>query len=267
LLAFLPEAVEKLRAHIRLHHGRNAADVSFRRQVEELISSFYDDIDVIVQIPLRSFFQLLVIKALYVDRASTDADVIDYLSDMLTRYLYARELFPFLGKGGGARPFYFSYLLEEMQQGLRHFQNLFEACRRYGDNALFLTGIFPQFFRRRSRSGAFPEPSYYISTGKSCYHMAAQHELAQVTQLRPALLQLARHFETYMLALNDISQRYIMGLDMNLLADKMLDAFNLWRQTGDEHHLEKARRYAALLKVDSTRFPSLFQRGRYRSHN
>ena len=32
--------------------------------------------------------------------------------------------------------------------------------------------------------------------------------------------------------------------------DKMLDAFNLYRQTGDPKHMETAQKYAALLKVD-----------------
>jgi len=271
LLSSFAQAVEELEAHIRLHQGRNAADFAFRRRVEELISSFYDDIDIIVHVPLRSFFHLLVIKALYVDRASTDAEVIEYLGDMLTRYLYTRELFPFLGPGGRPRPFYFSNLLEEMEQGFRRFQNLFEACRRYGDNALFLTGIFPQSFRRR-RPGRLGlprpiDPSYYISTGKASYRLAAQHQLAEVTQLRPVLLKLSRHFEVYMSALNDISDRYIMGLDLDLIADKMLDAFNRWRQTGEERYLEKARRYAALLKVDPSRFPALFRGRTYRPLN
>jgi hypothetical protein len=37
---------------------------------------------------------------------------------------------------------------------------------------------------------------------------------------------------------------------MDLVSNKMLDAFNLYRETGDEAHLESARKYAALLKVD-----------------
>ncbi len=271
MLSSFAQAVEELEAHIRRHQGRNAADWAFRRRVDQLISSFYDDIDIIVQVPLRSLFHLLVIKALYVDRASTDAEVIQYLGDMLTRYLYSRELFPFLGPRGRPRPFYFSHLLEEMEQGFRRFQNLFEACRRYGDHALFLTGIFPQSFRRR-RPGRLGlpwtiDPSYYITTGKACYRMAAEHQLAEVTQMRPVLQKLSRHFEVYMAALNDISDRYIMGLDLNLIADKMLDAFNQWRRTGQERYLEQARRYAALLKVDPSRFPALFQGRHFRALN
>ncbi len=261
------QRVEELKLQVRRHDGRNVADYAFRRQVDDLISSFYDDIGIVLQVPLRSVFDLLVIKVLYVERGSRDAAVIDYLGDMLTRYLYTRELFPFVGPGGRRQPFYFSDLLEEMQRGFTRFQNLFEAARRYGDNALFLTGLFPQSFRRRRGGGRLGlprpvEPSYFISTGKACYRMAAEHELAEATQMRPILYRLSRHFELYMDALNDLSDRYIMGLDMNLIADKMLDNFNRYRETGDERYLENARRYAALLRLDEARFPALFRKAR-----
>ncbi|GBD14555.1 hypothetical protein HRbin25_00433 [bacterium HR25] len=258
--AAFAEAVEGLKLLIRYNDGRNVADYQFRRTVDGLISSFYDDIGLLVQVPLRSLFDLFVIKVLYVERASRDASIIDYLGGMLTRYLYTRELFPFQGPGGRPQPFYFfSHLLQEMEQGPVRFQNLFEAYRRYGDHALFLTGIFPQTFRRGRRR---LDPSYYISTGKLCYRKAAEHELAEATQMRPLLQKLSRHFELYMDALNELSERYVMGLDMNLIADKMLDNFNRYRETGDERYLENARRYAALLRIDEARFPSLFRRPR-----
>jgi len=261
------QRVEELKLHIRRHDGRNVADYAFRRQVDDLISAFYDDIGIVLQVPLRSVFDLLVIKVLYVERGSQDAATLDYLGDMLTRYLYTSELFPFVGPGGRRQPFYFSSLLEEMQRGFVRFQNLFEAARRYGDNALFLTGLFPQSLRRRRGGGrlGLPRPvdtSYFVSTGKASYRMAAEHELAEATQMRPVLYRLSRHCELYMDALNELSERYITGLDLNLIADKMLDNFNRYRETGDERYLENARRYAALLKLDESRFPALFRRPR-----
>jgi hypothetical protein len=63
-------------------------------------------------------------------------------------------------------------------------------------------------------------------------------------------------------ALSEISERYILGFDMNVIADKLLDNFNLYRRTGEQRYLENARKYAAILKVDGTSFPKLFQRSR-----
>ena len=88
--------------------------------------------------------------------------------------------------------------------------------------------------------------------------MAAQHDLAEFTQQ----LELLENLAAYLDALNDMSKRYIMGFDLHLIADKMLDSFNQYRQTGDKHLLENARSYAAILSVDVEAFPNLLKRCR-----
>jgi len=61
-------------------------------------------------------------------------------------------------------------------------------------------------------------------------------------------------------ALNEMSERYITGFDMEMVADKMLDNFNRYRETGEERSLDEARRYASLLRIDRENFSSLFAR-------
>jgi len=235
----LVASVRELKLQIIAGDGGNVAGASFRREVDRLISAVYDDIGAVLTVSLESVFELFVIKVLYVERRSRDASVIDYLGGMLSRYLYARELFPLVDESGRPQTLYFSDVLEEMQSGPTRFQNLFEACRRYADNALFLSGMFPQ-----------------------CWRLAADHDLAEFTQQRPTLLKLSGYFEVYLDALNELSERYVTGFDFNLIADKMLDRFNLYRRTGDERHREEARRYAALLRLDSRRFPALYRKAR-----
>jgi hypothetical protein len=267
----LEDRLGEVKQVIREHHGTNVADSAFARAVDELISVFYDDIGEIKNVALRTLFDLFVIRVLYVGRRSTDADVVDYLGEMLTRYLYTQELFPVL-QGGRPSALYLSDLLEESRRQTR-FQNMFEAYRRFADNALFVTGVFPRSLQRRRASRRwrrlsagptvstrFVDVGYYVSTGKTCYRLAAEHELAEFTQQRQTLDKLATYFEIYMEALNEMSERYILGFDMNLIADKMLDNFNLYRRTGDEKYLNNARKYAAILKVDQASFPTLFRR-------
>lgn len=274
----LEEKLGEVKQVIREHHGTNVADGDVARSVDELISVFYDDIGEIKNVAIRSLFDLFVIKVLYVRRRSTDADVLDYLGQMLTRYLYTRELFPVL-QGGRPSVFYLSDLLEESRRQTQ-FQNMFEAYRRFADNALFVTGVFSRSLHRRrarqrsrhlpagqaclpaGRTGpaGFVDVNYHVSTGKTCYRLAAEHELAEFTQQRDTLDKLATYFELYMDALNEMSERYILGFDMNLIADKMLDNFNLYRRTGDEKYLNNARKYAAILKVNEASFPTLFRR-------
>lgn len=265
----LESAVSELKQDIAQSDGRNVADAPFARRVDELIGVFYDDIGAIINISTRSLFDLFVIKVLYVERRSTDAGVVDYLGQLLDRYLYTRELFP-IAREGKLSWFYLSDLLAETEH-LTHFQNLFEAYRKYGDNSLFVTGIFPKVLRQRHRGRMrAPVPSidrsYYVTTGKRFYHMAARHDLAEFTQQRELLEKLAGYFEIYMDALNAMSERYILGFDMNLIADKMLDNFNSYRRTADEKYMDNARRYAAILKLDPEGFPNAMRSARARGH-
>lgn len=260
----LDARVERLKATVRSNHGRNAADVAFVREVDALISLFYDDIGQISRVGLRSLFDLFLIKTLYVSRGSSDAYVLDYLSEMLASFLFTRELFPLVRENNRRSAFLLSDLLEEMQH-LTHFQNMFEAYRKMGDNSLFITGVFPESFRRRrasrwyGTSASLVDVGYHTDMGRRYYQWASEHELAEATEQRPVLAKLSHHFEVYREALNETSEKYILGFDMNLIADKLLDNFNRYRQTGEKQYLDNARKYAALLKVDRASFPSLWK--------
>ncbi len=266
MTATLEASVQELKRTVSENDGRNAAGLPFCREVDRLIGVFYDDIGSIVTVSVRTLFDLFVIKVLYVERRSRDASVVDYLGGMLSRYLYTQELFPLADvREVEGLPLPLD-VLQEMSRGPVRFQNLFEAYRRYADNALFISGVFPRSFRRRRRGAmggsALLDRDYFVSTGKTCYQLAADHDLAEFTRQRPTLLKLSGFFEIYVDALNDLSERYVTGFDLNLIADKMLDSLNLYRESGEERHLENARRYAAILKLDEVRFPALLRRPR-----
>ena len=196
---------------------------------------------------------------LYVNRRSRDAETLAYLGRMLARYLNAGELS--LGRQKSYLP-YLTDLMEETAHPSGAFQNQFEAARKYGDNALFISGVYPQSLGRRRRGGRMGgaplvDASYFISVGRKYYEMAASHELAAWVQQRETLLRLAQFFDVYVEALNEMSDRYVLGMDMRVIADKMLDAFNRYRQTKDAAHLDTARKYAALLRLDGRHWPEL----------
>src|SRR3990172_2349464 len=159
----LEAAVRELKDEIAARDGTNVAGAAFARRVDGLLSVFYDDIGEITSVSTRTLFDLFVIKALYLERHSTDASVVDYLGRLLDRYLYTPELFPAASDG---KPgwFYLSDLIQETKQRAR-FQNLFEAYRKYADNSLFVAGVFPRALRRRRRSrAAVPaiDRGYYV---------------------------------------------------------------------------------------------------------
>jgi hypothetical protein len=223
----------------------SAYDWRFEREVDALLDLFYDDIGTIKLLSLRSLFDLFLLKVMYAGRGDREPEVLDYLSSMLNRFLLAREMVRF-----NARYDFLYSLLEEIKDKQR-FQNLFEASRQMADNALFVTGIFPA--NQRRRRGMRPprfDREHFMILGQRYYHVAAEEELAQLVGQREVLTKLANRFRFYVETLNEVSQRYILGFDMELVANKMLDAYNRYRQTGDTAHLDAANKYAALLKVD-----------------
>lgn len=263
----LESKIAEIHDTIQANDGRNVANSAFIRYVDELLSIFYDDIGELKSIQLRSLFELFLIKTLYINRRSTDAKVIDYLADMLTRFLWARELLP------GATTAQLADLLAVLMQETEdrtHYQNLFEAYRKVGDNALFITGMFPRSLERRRTwalrrrrtltTTPYVDRAHYTDLGKRHYQLASNHELAYWTGQHRVLAKLADHFEIYREALNELSERYVLGFDLNIIADKMLDYLNLYRRTGDEHHLETARKYAALLAIDPSALAKVRQR-------
>jgi hypothetical protein len=258
----LAEDIGILRETIRANDGTNVATGAFARKVDQLISDFYDDIGELTALQISDILDLFLIKVLYVNRRSRDAETLSYLGRMLSRYLQAGELS--LGGGKGSFLPYLSDLMEETAHPSGAFQNQFEAARKYGDNALFITGLYPQSLGRRRGGGVmggspFVDANYFITMGRKYYNMAAGHNLAEWVQQRSTLLRLAQFFDVYVEALNEMSGRYVMGIDMQIIADKMLDAFNRYRETKDPEHLETARKYAALLKLDGRQWPELRQ--------
>lgn len=259
----LEASVLDLKDVIAEHDGANVADSRFCRRVDDLLSVFYDDVDAITTVPTRCLFDLFVIKVLYVERRGTAFDVVNYLGQLLEQYLPTLELVP-EDREGRTQPFYFSDLVRQTQE-LTSVHNRYEAFRSYGDRSLFVTGVFPQSLHRRRgnrtwASASLVDRTYYVSTGKQSYIIASQHDVAEAAAQRSLLEKLATYFEIYVDALNEMSDRYLMGFDFALIADKMLDSFNRYRTSGDERYLTSARRYAAILMVAPEAFPALMRR-------
>jgi hypothetical protein len=256
----IEERVAELKTIIDGNDGSNAADARFAHAVDELLRSVYDGIGEIRCIPARTLFDLFVIKVLYVERRSRHADVVDYLGGMLAAYVDVRELFP-PDERGRPRQMYFSDMLDPDRPPTTG-GNVFEAYRKYADSALFLSGVFPARTRRsrpggrtalRRRAAPMVDRQYCIATGAAMYRMAARDAHADCAHAPGTLGKLADHFEVYVDALNEMSERYVLGFDSRMIADKMLDGYNAWRASGDASQLGDARRFAEMLAIDPER--------------
>jgi hypothetical protein len=248
----IEQRVRELKHIIAGNDGRNAADTRFSRAVDELLSAVYDDIGEISPLPARTLFDLFVIKVLYVGRNSRDAAIIDYIGAMLEAYIDVRRLFP-PDDEGRPRRLYFSDMLNP-EKHPRDEPDVYEAYRRYADSALFLSGIFHSTLRTRirprshlrRRAAPAVDAAYYISTGREMYLRAAQHHHRDCEHAPRTLAMLGDNFELYADALGEMSERYIMGFDFNLIANKMLDTMNADRPA-------EAERYAGLIGLTHER--------------
>lgn len=269
-MRMLEDRVNELKAIIAGNDGRNAADAPFARAVDELVSAVFDDIGRILDLPPRALFDIFLIKVLYVGRRTTHADVIDYLGALLEACLYTRAAFmqaPPATGDGRPRTVYYSDLLDDEKRAELGAPPA-EAYRMYADMAMFLAGVFPAStsMRRATTRGALRrgprrgvDQAYYVTTGAAMYrmaaaHLAAAHDASDGDAKRMTFERLATGFAFYADALNEMSERYIIGKDRALLTDKMLDSINAHRTSADDAHLANARRYAEILHLDGAEF-------------
>jgi len=253
------EDIGILRDTIRANDGANVANGAFVRKVEQLINDFYDDIGELTELRLGDILDLFLIKVLYIDRRSRDSETLAYLGRLLERYLLTDELS--LGEGKGHLP-YLSDLMEETANPSGTFATPFEAYRKYGDSALFITGTFPGSLGRKRSGGpmggtSLADKGHFISLGRKYYEMAARQDVARAMHLRATLERLSRFFDVYVEALNEMSERYVLGIDMDVIANKMLDAFNRYKESGARADLDAARKFASLLRLDGKTWPAL----------
>ena len=86
------EELTILRDTILANDGTNVATWAFGRKVDQLIGEFYDDIGEVTALSLGDILDLFLIKVLYVNRKSRDAQTLMYLGRMLEGYLKLGDL-------------------------------------------------------------------------------------------------------------------------------------------------------------------------------
>jgi hypothetical protein len=78
-----------------------------------------------------------------------------------------------------------------------------------GEHLLFLTGIFPNFIKKRSQRRGAPGLSFYESVGGGSYRSAAKHPFSQKVDTAGLYEAIADAFPAVRNALNDLSDRLI----------------------------------------------------------
>lgn len=125
-----------------------------------------------MQVPsLYQFFRRQVRRG-FSSTGIEDLPVIEYVSDLLTRFTHTHQLYPFTGHNGETLEHIIDFTLEvrraqgwEDQTPNRSRELM--ITRHIGEYTLFMTGLF------RERLEARQELDYYFSHGRSAYWQCA----------------------------------------------------------------------------------------------
>jgi hypothetical protein len=143
--------------------------------------------------PLRKLFAGLTEHAFMAELGVTDVRLIDYVAELLARFVHAEGVFPMrdarqrpiVSLAGMAAAAEVSDLRGEPRR---------EAFRQIGDVALFWTGVFPESLAKGRRADVLVD---YCETGKRSYYLASTYaDTPRQQDEAPILRRLSIDFDT-----------------------------------------------------------------------
>jgi hypothetical protein len=153
--------------------------------------------------PLRRMFSGLTEHAFMSVLGVAEPPLIDYLSELLTRFLHNDTVYR-LKDGQGQS-------LSEVPDMLREAESLpatgstrREYHRHIGDFTLFWIGLFPEAIRMRQQGWSRDSFVSYMAIGKRSYLIASSFENEQFAHESAVLRRLSSEFEMCAVGLNQV---------------------------------------------------------------
>lgn len=156
------------------------------------------------------FYFYILVRTMLRRSGIEDRVVADYVAEILAEYSNI-ERTKYRVKGHTEPLDYFFEMLLALQRA--DDRNSFELRAHIGNQALFITGVFPDRIRVRAEKRGFPDLRYFESVGQSSFRAASDHRLAQRYDLAGVFDTLADRFRTARQALNDLSERLLAWED------------------------------------------------------
>ena len=158
--------------------------------------------------PLRKMFAGITEHAFLVELGVTDIALVDYLADMLTRFLHMDEVCKVRNRSG--------QFTEEVAEMLREAESLpgtgstrREVYRYIGDYTLFWTGLYPEVIQKRhANHWATDHFIDYCRSGKQCYLIAGSFENDPWAEESAVLKRLSKDFEMCAYGLNQVRKEF-----------------------------------------------------------
>ena len=137
---------------------------------------------------LRQLFAACCEYAFEVELGVADPQLVDYMSEMLVRFVRSEKLAPFR-KPDGTPINRIAEMLEEAES--REGRPKRELQRHIGDVSLFWTGVYPESLPKIQ---SIDSPDFLLdvpSQGRRCYRLAAEYD----DETSPVLLRIAEEYE------------------------------------------------------------------------
>ena len=180
--------------------------------LESMIESQYvfqkimDRRQILLDVSPFLLFNVLLRWTLHGHRSSLDRKVINYLANLLSLFVKVDRLYR-IQPGEPVTQEYIYRMLEEAINA--NGRRKFAIFAHIGNFTMFLTGMFPGWIDYRHRFKNRPlNRKFYEDQGRTYYHQAALHPLADEYRLKDVFLRLALSFDQYTQALNRMTNRY-----------------------------------------------------------
>ena len=145
--------------------------------------------------PLKQLFAGLTEYTFEVDLGVADPPLIDYLSDLLVRFVRIDTIFG-IRNAQGQRLQQVSDMLVEV--GCRTDRPQRDLHRHIGDFTLFMAGLFPEYLKRLKTAELIYHKDFlvdYMKTGKRSYGMVAEFHASEADERSPLFRKLSENFE------------------------------------------------------------------------
>lgn len=157
------------------------------------------------------FYFYILVRHVLLGVGIKDRNVADYVAEVLAEFSRAERLH--CKPWGHQQPLvYFVDLLAALRTADERTTFLIRA--HIGNQALFMTGVFPEHIQHRVNRRGAPGLRYYEHLGRESYRTASNHRLARKYDLGAIFDTLAEQFVPAREALNDLSDRLITLQDV-----------------------------------------------------
>ena len=154
---------------------------------------------------LRRFFSGLTEYAFHARLGVTDPPLVDYVAELLVRFVHNDELYP-VRSVRGQRLMQVADMLEEAQQ--RRGPAKWQVHRHIGDYTLFWTGVYPEVADRMRRNGTKDSLLDYHDQGKRNYYIASTIGVEQEDPPSDVLQRLSDQFELCVYGLGEVRRQW-----------------------------------------------------------